>query len=65
MNVLLEDLALSCLGVSEVHHLVHEFVDDDKVVADGLFLELLEVFYEYGHKAVEKENNLGSICVAF
>ena len=65
MNVLLEDLALSCLGVSEVHHLVHEFIYDDEVVANGFFFEFFEVFNEDGDKAVKEKDDLCRICVAF
>jgi hypothetical protein len=54
----LEDLALGCLGVAKVHHLVHELVYDDKVVSDALFLELLEVFDEDLRESVEEEDCL-------
>lgn len=32
-DVFLQDLALGRLRVSEIHHFVHELVDDDKIVA--------------------------------
>ena len=65
MNALLENLALRCLGVAKIHHLIHELVDDDEVVADGLLLELFKVFDKDGDKAVEEEDDLGGICVSF
>ncbi len=61
MYLLLENLALRGLGVSEVHHLVHKLVNDDKVVADGLFLELLEVFNKHLDQAMEEEDDFGGI----
>lgn len=36
--ILLQYLGLGCLGISKVHHLVEEFVDDDEVVPDTLLL---------------------------
>ena len=33
-DLLLENLALSCLRVAKVHHLVHKFVNNDKIVSD-------------------------------
>ena len=65
MDILLENLALGRLRVPKVHHLVHELVDDDKVVADGLFFELLEVLHEHLHEPVQEEDDLGGVCVAF
>ena len=64
-DVFLEDLGLGGLRVAEIHHLVEELVDDDEVVPDGFFLELLEVFGEDLHDLVEKEEDLGGICVSF
>lgn len=64
-DVLLEDLGLGGLGVAKVHHLIEELVDDDEVIADGLFLEGLEVLGEDLDDLVEEEEDLGGICVAF
>ena len=61
----MENLALRCLRVTEVHHLIHELVDDDEVVANGLLLKLFKVFDKDGDKAVEEEDDLGGICVPF
>ena len=61
----MENLALRCLRITEIHHLIHELVDDDEVVADGLLLELFEVFDKDGDKAVEEEDDLSGICVPF
>ena len=60
----MEDLALRRLRISKVHHLVHELVDDDKVVADGLLLELLEVLDEDLGQAMQEEDDLGRIGVS-
>ena len=64
LSSLLENLALRCLGVSKVHHLIHELVDDDEVVADGLLLELLEVLDEHLHDAVQEQDDLRRVRVA-
>ena len=63
--LLLKDLAFRCLRIAEVHHLIHELVDDDEVVANGLLLKLFKVFDKDGDKAVEEEDDLGGICVPF
>ena len=65
IHILLQDLALRRLGKAEVHHLVHELVDDDEVVADGLFLEFLEVLDEHLYEPVQEQNDLRGICVSF
>ena len=62
---LLQDLALRCLRIPKVHHLVHQFVNDDKVVADRLFFQLLEVFNEHLNKPMQEDDNLGSVGVPF
>lgn len=64
-DVLLEDLGLGGLWVAKVHHLVEEFVNDDKVVADGFFLEGFEVLSEDLDDLVKEEEDLGGIRVAF
>lgn len=64
-HLLLQDLTLCCLGVSKVHHLIQQFVNDDKVIANTLLLEDLEVFGEDLHKLVEEEEDLGGIRVSF
>ena len=61
----MQNLALRRLRVSEVHHFVHEFVDNDEVVANGLLLELLEVLDEDLDEAMEEEDDLGGIGVPF
>lgn len=62
--LLLQDLALCCLRVSKVHHLVQQFVDDDEVIPDTLLLQHLEVFGEDLHDLVEEQKNFGGICVS-
>ena len=61
IDALLENLALRCLRITEIHHLIHELVYNDEVVADRLLFKLLEVFDKYGDKAVEEEDDLGGI----
>lgn len=62
-HALLQDLALRRLGVSKVHHLIHQLINNDKVVSDRFLLELLEVFYEDLHEAVQEEDDLGGVGV--
>ena len=64
-DVLLQNLALRRLRISKVHHFIHEFVDDNEVVTNGLRLELLEVLDENLDEAMEEEDDLGGICVPF
>lgn len=52
--VLLQNLALCCLGISKIHHLIQQLVNDDKVVPDTLLLQYLEVFGEHLHNLVEE-----------
>ena len=61
---LLENLALCCLWIAKVHHLVHELVNDDEIVSDALLLELLEVFDEHWDETVKEDDDLCSICVS-
>ena len=63
-DVLLQDLALRRLREAEVHHLVHELVDDDKVVADTLFLKLLEVLDEDLRQTMQEDDDFGGVRVA-
>jgi hypothetical protein len=58
---LLKYLALCCLRIAEVHHLVHELVDDDKVIPDALLLEFLKVFDEDLDETVEEEDGFCGI----
>ena len=51
MNLLLKYFALCGLWVSKIHQLIQKFVDEDKVVSNALFLQLLEVLRENLHKA--------------
>ena len=57
-DVLLEDLALGGLGESKVHHLIHEFVDDNKVISNTLFFQLLEVFDQNLGESMEEDDDL-------
>lgn len=61
--LLLQYLALRSLWVSEVHHLIEQFIDDNKVVANTLFLQDFEVFREDLHNFVEEEEDFGRISV--
>lgn len=61
---LLQDLALCCLWVAKVHHLVQQLVNDDEVVANTLFLQYLEIFCKDFHDLVEEEEDLGGIGIS-
>jgi hypothetical protein len=53
------------LRVSEVHHFVKEFVDDDEIVSYAFFFELFEVLGEDFDDLVEEEEDFGGIGVSF
>jgi hypothetical protein len=61
----LQYLRLCCLWIAKVHHLVQQFVDDDKVVAYTLLFQLLEVLCEDLDNFVEEEQYFGGIGIAF
>lgn len=63
-DVFLENLGLGGLRIAKVHHFVEQFVDDDKVVADGLLLECLEVLGEDLDNLVQEEDDFGGIGIA-
>jgi hypothetical protein len=63
-DVFLEDFRFGCLWVAKVHHLVEEFVDNDKVIADRFFFEFFEVFGEDFDYFVEEKEDFGGIRVA-
>jgi hypothetical protein len=60
---LLQDLALRRLRISIIHHLVHELIDDHKVIADRLLLELLEVLDQNLHEPVQENDHLRYVRV--
>lgn len=61
---LLENLRFGGLREAKVHHLVEELIDDDKVIPDGLLLELLEILGENRGEAVEEDDDLGRVGIA-
>jgi hypothetical protein len=65
LYALLQYLALCRLREPKVHHLVHQFIYNNKVISDGLFLELLEVFDQDLRQSVEEYDDLSGIRVAF
>lgn len=62
---LLQYLGLCRLRIPEIHHLVQKLVDDDKVVAYALLLQLLEVLGEDLDDLMQEEEDLGGVGVAF
>lgn len=44
MYSLLQDLAVSGLGITKVHQFIHQLIYDNKVVSNALLLQFLEVF---------------------
>ena len=65
VRALLQDLALRRLRISKVHHLVHQLVNNNKVISDRLFFQFLEVFNKHLNKPMQENDNLGGICVSF
>ena len=62
-NLLLQDLSVGGLRVSEVDQLVEKFVDDDEVVPDALLLHVLEVVFEHLQQEPE-QSRLAKTVVA-
>mmetsp|Transcript_6541 Transcript_6541/g.12955 ORF Transcript_6541/g.12955 Transcript_6541/m.12955 type:complete len:393 (-) Transcript_6541:127-1305(-) len=57
-NELFQSLGVGCLGVSEIHHLIQELVDDHEVVLDTFLFKLVEVLsHDFHHKVQEVENH--------
>ena len=52
------------MGIAKVHHLVQQLIDDDEVVTDRLFLQLLEVLGEDLDNLVEEQEDLSRIGIA-
>jgi hypothetical protein len=65
LDVLLQYLGFGSLGISEIHHLIEQLIDDDKVVSYTLFLKLFEVLCKHLDDLVEEKEDLGSICISF
>lgn len=63
-DVHLEGVGLRVLGVAKVDDLVEQLVDEDKVVLDGLLVELAEVAAAELDQAVEELEDEGGIGVA-
>lgn len=61
----MQDFALCCLRVSEVHHLIQQLVNDDKVVPNTFLLQHLEVFGKNIHDLMKEKEDLGGICISF
>lgn len=64
-RALLQYLALRGLWVPEIHHFVHELVDDHKVVPYRLFFELFKVFYENLCQAMQEYDDFCCIGISF
>jgi hypothetical protein len=53
------------LRVSVVHHLIEEFIDNDEVVSDRLFLNILEVAFEDADEGVQESEDHDCVVVLF
>ena len=51
-SVLLQYFGLSGLWIAKIHHLVKQFVDDNKVVSNTLLFQFLKVICEDLHDLV-------------
>lgn len=65
LDVAFEQFDFGGLGVTVVHHLVEEFVDDDEVVADGFFLDVFEVAFEDADQSVDEGEDHDCVVVFF
>ena len=64
IDALLENLALRCLGVTEVHHLIQQLINNHKVISYRLFLEFLEVLDENGRQTMQEDDDLCRVGVS-
>ena len=62
-DITLQQLDLGSLRISIVHHLVEQFVDDNKVVPDGLLLDILEVAFQDLDQFVKEGEDHNSIVI--
>lgn len=60
---LLQYFALRGLWVAKIHHLVQQFIDNDKVIPDTFFFQHLKVFRKHLHDLVEEEEDLRRIGI--
>lgn len=60
---LLKDLGLGRLGISEIHHLIQQLVNDDEVIPDTLLLQLLEVLCKHFDNPVQEQQYLRGVRV--
>lgn len=60
---LLKDLSLRRLGISEIHHLIQQLVDNDEIVPNTLLLELLEILREHLNYPVQEQQYLCRIRI--
>lgn len=51
------------MWVAKIHHLVQQFVDNDKIIPDTFLLQHLEVFRKHFHDFVEEEEDLRRIGI--
>jgi len=51
------------LGIAEIHHLIEEFVDNNKIISNRFFLELFEVLDQDLGEAMKEENDLGGVGI--
>lgn len=63
-DVLAQNLALGELRVTKVHHFVQQLVDDDKVVANTLFLQILKVLLKHLASLVQVHKQRSHVGVA-
>ena len=63
-DVFLQDLRFGSLGVAKIHHFIHQFIHNYKIITNGLFFELFEILGEDLDDLVEEEEDFGSICIA-
>ena len=54
-NKLAQNLGVCGLRIAEIHHLIKELVDDDKVIADALLTNLAKVLLQRVNELVKEE----------
>lgn len=63
--LLLKYFGFCGLWVSEIHHLVQQFINDDKIISNRFLLQLFEIFSEDLDDFMEEEKDFRCVRVAF
>ena len=64
-HLLLKYFRFGSLWIAEIHHLIQQLVNDDKVIPYTFLLQLFEVFGEHFDDLMEEKQDLSGIRIPF